>query len=266
MLRKSSNFNPLNPFAMKSPLLLLAVAALVISSCTSAYKTGQTPDDVYYSPVRPGGGASDEYVRAENNDDRRYHGSDEYYEDRYLRMRVQNRSRWSTLDDYYFNSPYAYNYNFYGYNTYSSWSNPYNSYWCWNNYYNPYYSGVIVSKNPKAYLPPPSRPVAFNGSSYKSTQNGNFRPSASRVSNSYSPSGATRYNNRNSNGNSFGNTLKKVFSNSNNNSSYQSGSSSTPSRSYNPSSSSSSSSSSRSSSSSSSSSSGSSSGGSRPAR
>jgi hypothetical protein len=250
---------------MKSPLLILAVAALVISSCTSAYKSRQTPDDVYFSPAQGGVAAgSDEYVRSEKNDDRRYRGSDEYYEDRYLRMRVQNRSRWSPLDDYYFNSPYAYNYNFYGYNSYSSWNNPYNSYWCWNNYYNPYYSGVVFIKNPKAYTPPPSRPVAFNGTSYKNPKSGNFRPSASRVSNSYSPTNSSRYNNRNSS--SFGNTLRKVFTN-NNNSSYQSGSnnSSTPSRSYNPSSSNSSSSS-RSSSSSSGSSSSGSSGGGRPAR
>jgi uncharacterized membrane protein YgcG len=253
MLHKSSNFTfkPLNPFAMKSSILLLAVAALVFSSCTSAYKTGQTPDDVYYSPVRPGG--SDEYVQTEEKEDRQYRGSDEYYEDRYLRMRVQNRSRWSPLDDYYLNSPYAYNYSFYGNN--SNWSNPYNNYWCWNNYYNPYYSGSVIIKNPKAYTPPPSRPVAFNSNSYGTPQSGSMRSPGNRISNSYNTNNnnnSPRYNNRNSN--SVGNTLRKVFSNSND--SYQpdksssSGSSSTPSRSYNPSSSSSSSSSGRSSSSS----------------
>jgi hypothetical protein len=266
MLHKSSNFTykPLNRFAMKSPLLVLAVAALALGSCTSAYKTGQTPDDVYFSPTRP----QEEYVQTEKREDRRYHGTDEYYEDRYLRMRVTDRYRWSVLDDYYLNSPYAYNYygSYYG----NTWSNPYNSYWCWNNYYNPY-SSVIIIKNPKSYVTPPSRPVAFNAASYNSNP-GTARPSSNRYVSSYynnnNNNNGSRYNNSNSSS-SFSNTLRKTFSNSNSesNNSYQNNnsSSSTPSRSYNPSSSSSSSSSSSNSSRSSSSSSGSSSGG-RPNR
>jgi hypothetical protein len=46
---------------MKSSVLLLALVVAALSSCTTAYKTGQTPDDVYYSPTRP----QDEYVRME---------------------------------------------------------------------------------------------------------------------------------------------------------------------------------------------------------
>ena len=46
---------------MKSKILLLALIVAVLSSCTTAYKTGQTPDDVYYSPTRP----QDEYVRTQ---------------------------------------------------------------------------------------------------------------------------------------------------------------------------------------------------------
>ena len=62
---------------MKSAILLLALSAIIFSSCTTAYKSGQTPDDVYYSPARP----QDEYVKAQRNDNRY---SDDYYEDRYL--------------------------------------------------------------------------------------------------------------------------------------------------------------------------------------
>jgi hypothetical protein len=252
---------------MKTFILLPAIAALVFSSCTSAYRTGQTPDDVYYSPTRP----QDEYVQTEKRDDNRYRGSDEYYEDRYLRMRVQNRYRWSPLDDYYFNSPYAYNYSFYN----SSWSTPYNSYWCWNNYYNPYYSGysfypvqnVIIVKNPTTYTRP-SRPIAFNANSYSNNPEGTGTR-ANKISNSYNSNRNAGYNNNNSsrynNSNTFGNSLRKVFSNSNS-SSNSSNSTSTPSRSYTPSSSNSSSGSSRSSGSSSSSSSSSSGGSSRPSR
>ena len=215
---------------MKSSILLLAIATIVISSCSTAYKTGQTPDDVYFSPAPP----ADEYVRVEKKDDRSYRGED-YYEDRYLRMRVQDRYRWSVLDDYYFNNPYAYTY----YGGYYSFSNPYNSYWAWNNYYNPYCNSVIIIKNPGSFRTPPSKPVAFNVNSYTNTNTRSTANSYNNRSYNNSNSNSSRYNNSNS----FGNSVRKLFTNSNSNSnSYNSGSSnsnSTPSRSYNPSSSSS---------------------------
>ena len=37
---------------MISKLLLIFLSVVLISSCSTAYKTGQTPDDVYFSPVR----------------------------------------------------------------------------------------------------------------------------------------------------------------------------------------------------------------------
>ena len=61
---------------MKSAILLLALSAVTFSNCTTAYKTGQTPDDVYYSPARPID--QDEYVRVDNDNDRTYR-YDEYY-------------------------------------------------------------------------------------------------------------------------------------------------------------------------------------------
>ena len=81
---------------MRSSILLLVIVASVFASCSSAYKSGQTPDDVYYSPERQ----QDEYVRVQNdNDDQKYQGDDNYYDDRYLRMKVHNRVMWSDLDD-----------------------------------------------------------------------------------------------------------------------------------------------------------------------
>ena len=222
---------------MRQYILLLAFVAAVFTSCTTAYKTGQTPDDVYYSPVHP----QDEYVRVEKQEDNSYRGSDDYYEDRFLRMRLQDRYRWSALDDYYFYNTYAYN----AYGNYHSWNSPWNSYWAWNNYYNPYcggipyyYPGTIIIKNPKIYTPP-SKALVFNPTSYNT---GNVKTSAKSLSNSYNGS---PYNNRNRSSNTtLGSSLKKVFSGSNSESySPSSNSSSTPSRSYTPSSSSSSSSS-----------------------
>ncbi len=97
---------------MKSKILLLALTVAAYSSCTTSYKTGQTPDDVYYSPARP----QEEYVQTDKNDDRQYRNNeDEYYDDNYLRMKVRNRYRWSDLDDPYYYSR-RYTLNNYGYN------------------------------------------------------------------------------------------------------------------------------------------------------
>jgi hypothetical protein len=234
---------------MKPSILLLALTAAAFSSCTTAYKTGQTPDDVYYSPTRP----QEEYVRVEKQDDRYYRGSDDYYEDRFLRMRIQDRYRWSALDDYYFYNTFAYSP--YGY--YNSWNNPWNNYYTWNNFYNPYYGGIpyypgaIIIKNPKTYTPP-SRAVVFNPNSYGNNSNVNRQVGGRSLNNSYNNTNI-RYNNSNNNNNrsSLGESVRKVFSESNSNSNYNSNSNnSTPTRSYTPSTNSNSSSSSSSSSSS----------------
>ena len=225
---------------MKLSILLLALIAIAFSSCTTAYKTGQTPDDVYYSPTRP----QEEYVRVEKQDDRYYRASDDYYEDRFLRMRMQDRYRWSAFDDYYFNNTYAYN--AYGY--YNNWHSPWNSYYTWNNFYNPYYSGIpchsgsIIIINPKSYTPP-SRAFVFNPNSYSTGISANRPVGNKSLSNSYNNNNNSRYNNNNRS--SLGQSVRKVFSNSNSNSNYNSNSNnSTPTRSYTPSSNSSNSSSS----------------------
>ena len=157
---KSSNFiiNSSKPFAMKSAILLLALSAIIFSSCTTAYKSGQTPDDVYYSPARP----QDEYVKAERNDDRY---SDDYYEDRYLRMKVQNRYRWNDLDDWY-GSERRYRYNVYS--SYGLYNEPWNPHTYWNSYYNPYYySGSNIKT--VAY----TKPRTFNLNTYNSNTSNN---------------------------------------------------------------------------------------------
>ncbi len=102
---------------MKLNLFILAVAAVTISSCSTAYKSGQTPDDVYYSPVR----AVDE--RETKEEVRRSDNRTDNYEEREIRMATRDR-RWRDINDEYdYNyryDPYRYGYN-YGY------------------YYNPYY-------------------------------------------------------------------------------------------------------------------------------
>jgi hypothetical protein len=130
---------------MKSSLLLLALVVAAMSSCTTAYKTGQTPDDVYYSPTRP----QDEYVRIEKEDDRRYRYEEDFQEDRYLRMKIRNRNQWSDLNDWYAYERFGFGHNYY----YGSYNNPYNT---WNYYYNPYCSHtVFVNTSFTANAPKP---------------------------------------------------------------------------------------------------------------
>ena len=274
---------------MKSRFILLAaIAATAFTSC-SVYKSGQTPDDVYFSP---GAERGDAYVNVEERQDQRYSRSyeDSYYDDQYLRMRVRNRYRWSAFDDYYGLNDWRYNSMYY-----NSW-NPYswgggsafhwNNYWTWNNWYNPY-CGSWVIVNPKTSPGNYSRLRNFSLGSYTNsgfnngnlTRNGkwtsNSNGTASRPARYYlSPTNTgSRYNNTNSN--SLGSSLRKVFGGNNNNgrNSYYNPSSSSsgsrPVREYSPSNSSSNSRSYTPSSSSSSNSGGggsSSSGGSRPNR
>lgn len=117
---------------MNIKILLAALIICSAASCSTAYRSGQTPDDVYYSPVRAIG------EREEREDKRdRYEDASDRYEEREIRMASRDR-RWRDMNnDYdYRYSPYLYGYN-YGY------------------YYNPYYynrpvflPGYVIT-NPK---------------------------------------------------------------------------------------------------------------------
>jgi len=217
---------------MKRQILLLAITTAALSSCTTAYKTGQTPDDVYFSPTRP----QDEYVRVKEQEDDRYQYDEAYYDDRYLRMKVHNPSQWSSLDDWYSYDRYGYRANAY----YGTYYNPYTS---WNYHYNPYCQNNVIAYHPgyagqTSVAQNVARPRAFNLASYTGTTYNNANNSV-KMSSYKTGMTSPVYNNKNSN-NGFSNTLKQIFNSGTNinssNSSYSS-----PSRSYTPSSSSSSS-------------------------
>jgi hypothetical protein len=204
---------------MRRSILLLALSAAVLGGCTSAYKTGQTPDDVYYSPERQ----HDEYVRVKENDDRKYQGDADYYDDRYLRMKVHNRVMWSDLDDYYFYNPrYSYSY----YNS-LNWNNPWSPYTYWNQYYNPYCSHeVVYSGYTKASY---NHPRVFNLNTYNSSQltNSNYtNPKGSIFNNNYGNNNnrpiriiGTNSNSNNNSSSNSGSFLRNIFNGSNSNSS-----------------------------------------------
>lgn len=195
---------------MNSKILLLALSVAALSSCTTAYKTGQTPDDVYFSPARP----QDEYVRIEKDDNRRNRSDNEYYDDRYLRMKVSNRYRWSDFNDWYSYEKYGSGYNY----AYGDYYNPYNS---WNYYYNPYcFNTVIInSKNTTAY----NRPRTFNLNTYNTSTpvntNRNIFKYTGSDGNSNNTYTAPRNSSRRSNNSNSGNVLRDIFSGGNNNSS-----------------------------------------------
>lgn len=144
---------------MKTTPLLSLLVALLLTGCSTAYRTGQTPDDVYFSPPR----AEEEYVRVQRQETRRYRYAEEDYEDRFLRMRINDRNRWNDLNDWYTFERWSLGYN----NFYSPTLNPYVS---WNYYYNPYflYAGAPVSTIKNVY----TRPRLFNLNSYQPVANG----------------------------------------------------------------------------------------------
>lgn len=191
---------------MKIALPIIS-AALLLSSCTTAYKSGQTPDDVYFSPARP----QDEYVAMDKKDDKEYRNDEDYRDDQYLRMKIQNR-RWSALEDdwYSYNPSYYYSYNnsiFYNspfYNSYHGFWN-YSNYPYYNNYYNPYYTGIVYA------IPVYNRPRTYNLNTYnpvKSNQNYNH---GTRVYNTYSSNNTNNTNNYRNSGSNAGQFLRNIF-------------------------------------------------------
>ena len=75
--------------------LLIGMVALVLSSCGTAKRFIQTPDDLYYSPVDP---AIEE--RQARRDERERYQEFPDRDDRLLRMQVRNGGRWNQLNDF----------------------------------------------------------------------------------------------------------------------------------------------------------------------
>lgn len=236
---------------MDTRILLLGLATTALTSCATAYKTGQTPDDVYYSPAKP----EEEYAR--QDDERDYRNNNDYYTlgDYRLRMQVRNRTRYCACnDDWYYDN---WNYS-------NSWRYGWNNPWTWRPGVN---TGWYYSYNPWCYSPYPSYTTTATTKTFNykppirnfgntNTVATTYNPKTGYSTNNNSGRPARVYNNSNrGNGNGFGGFLRQILTPSGNSGS----SSGNNNRTYNPSSSSGSSGGSRSSGSSSS-------GSSRPAR
>ncbi len=199
---------------MKSKFLLSIVTVILLSSCSTAYKSGQTPDDVYYSPARE--------ISYEERRDDKVKEDNFYTDDQYLRMKVRNCNRWRMIDDfdYWYDSRYSFSncytnpYSNSGWYShyYNSWNTSYyysncncscgNSYslWYnnghyWGNWNTPFY--VAYYKNPKYYN------GSTSGSFVKAYHNNSYNNSNSI----YNPKTGTSSSN-----NGFGNLVKRVFS------------------------------------------------------
>jgi hypothetical protein len=165
---------------MNTRILLLAISAAALSSCSTMYKSGQTPDDVYYSPGQERVASTE--TNQDQNQDKKF--SDQYTDmnDRYLRMKSSSQ-RWSAFDDdfMYWNNP-TWNSQM----MFNSWGNPYvgigygtgfgygswyggigfGSYWRNPYFMNPfcpiYYGQPVVIINPK----PVGNPIANGPRTY----------------------------------------------------------------------------------------------------
>ncbi len=170
-----------------SKLILFIVA---FNSCTTLYKTGQTPDDVYYSPTRP---FVETYVETQKQEEVIY--QPEY---RVIRMGI-NDPRWRNFDQ-------DYRYNTYNYGSkYDSYYSPY-----YNSYYSPIYSPVYYS----SVLPKNTSPRMENLGAYSPVTN------YSSINNKTGVRTKTeRYNNNNSNS-AVGNILRQIIAPDNNSSNY----------------------------------------------
>lgn len=112
---------------MKQFLLLSVLGICFLSSCSTVFKAGQTPDDLYYSPGRPSVAAREEKKEQAANQEAqdKYDLYSNSLEDHYLRMKVSNPSLWSPLDDYSYWNDMRYDFGIYNYSPYMLGYNPF---------------------------------------------------------------------------------------------------------------------------------------------
>ncbi len=195
-------FKPSKLTSMKINFLLIAIIIATVSSCSTSYKTGQTPDDVYYSPAR----LQNNEVRKEKDKE-----DDSYYttEDRDTRRRINNR-RYRRYDDRYDRNDYPYGY----YNNYPPvYGNP--------KYGTPENNSQPRKTNLGAYSPNVTTPDS----------SGTYNPKFGRQNNGSTTNPVRTFgnptNSSSNNGSGFGNMIRRVFSGTNStNNTYNPGNSS----------------------------------------
>jgi uncharacterized membrane protein YgcG len=171
---------------MQSKFLLLALSVAAFSSCSTAYKTGQTPDDVYYSPVKP----VEERKYTQREDDRRRVNTD--YE---ITMSIRDQ-RWRNFRDEYDFDYSPYNYCYCNCNSYGFYYNPY------------YYPWAIYTPIPTFKAPVNTTPRMVNLNAYNGY---NTKVASGKSNNTLIFSGPTQYNNSNRSSSRLGNILRQTI-------------------------------------------------------
>lgn len=234
----------------KLNILIIASSAILLGSCSSAYRAGQTPDDLYYSAPKEVVAYGDEEYLTVNNGKERYSRNNrmQEYNDYGYDAPYSYPSGYypSAFNNYYWNN-WSYNYGMFGFlpsfsfgglyggwglnmgsgyynslmNPWSSWNSLYYPY-SYNPYgYNPYgyyYPGTLSNGKTPIYRNT-ARPMVFNPAAYSNRNNINI----SQRSYTNPRTGTGRYNNNNANTrtipNSSNNNRRQADSYYNNNSS-----------------------------------------------
>lgn len=202
---------------MKTKLFLTLILIATLTSCSTIYKTGQTPDDVYYSPARAiATGATQTEEPAPEQYGRSFNDQSNYSynsEDRMIRMGI-NDSRYRYLDNNYGYSPYSFSYGSHAFGGNYLYDNSYNPYFTnlyyGNYYYNPYYNTYpvyVVKDGPLKTTTP--RTTNLNG--YGRNYNNNNGATLLAPHPNYNNSGRNRTS-------TLGNFLNRVITPSTNNS------------------------------------------------
>ena len=190
---------------MKIKYIVFPCVVAVLIGCSSSYRVGQTPDDVYYSPAPSSAPSDNSYVNtvsdqekdsyAYNNDGSAQAGSDDQSQDDNYYVTYDSGDGYSpygysglSYNPYLFNSygmgssfygydplaymnffnPFAYNY--YGYSGLMGYYNPYTFYNPYSVYANPYYghSSAVTFATTNNY-----RPRTYNLNAYTNTSTTN---------------------------------------------------------------------------------------------
>lgn len=159
---------------MKTKILLLSITAAALGSCTTAYKSSQTPDDVYYSPVR---------VYDSESEKKRDEEKTKKVSDYEITMSIRDH-RWRDFRDEYNYDYSPYNYTCKGYS--------------YGYYYNPYYYPWAIYTVRASYSKPVNTtPRMVNLNAYNGYNPGVASDKTNGTGRWSNPS--TRYNNSNSN-------------------------------------------------------------------
>jgi hypothetical protein len=127
---------------MNHKLLSFIVVAIFATACSTTFKSSQTVDDLYYSPTQ--------LQILEVKDAKQKEIVKNSYDDNFLKHKVKNYSRWSSIDDFnYWNDP---RYQFYnnpyqqGFNNFNCYNNNFgNPAVGFNNFYNPSFYNPIYT-------------------------------------------------------------------------------------------------------------------------